>query len=127
MPPGVRYHGIDIAISEPAPNLIEMDIIEEPVSFRGKKFDVVVAQGMFKYVGKFQSRKFAEIVGLLNDDGKFILTYQNFAHRKRDIYWLYSNVQQPGDFVGTLAASSGSSGLSPGRTTGTMDSPAGGS
>jgi SAM-dependent methyltransferase len=98
MPPGVHYHGIDIAISEPAPNLIEMDIIQEPISFRGKKFDVVVAQGLFEYVGKLQSRKFAEIAGLLNDGGKFILTYQNFAHRKKDVYWLYSNVQQPADF-----------------------------
>ncbi len=98
MPPGVHYYGIDIAISEPAPNLIEMDIIDDPVSFRDKKFDVVVAQGMFEYVGKFQSQKFAEIVGLLNDGGKFILTYQNFAHRKREIYRLYSNVQLPDDF-----------------------------
>jgi len=98
MPPGVHYHGIDIAIPEPAPNLVEMDIIEEPVSFRGKKFDVVVAQGLFEYVGKFQSQKFAEIAGLLNDGGKFILTYQNFAHRKREIYWPYSNVLLPDDF-----------------------------
>ncbi len=98
MPPGVHYHGIDLAIPEPAPNLIEMDIIEEPISFRGKKFDVVVAQGMFEYVGTFQSQKFAEIVGQLNDGGKFILTYQNFAHRKREIYWAHNNVQLPDDF-----------------------------
>jgi len=37
MPPGVRYHGVDIAIPASAPNLIEMDIIEEPVSFRGRR------------------------------------------------------------------------------------------
>ena len=98
MPPGVRYHGIDIAIPKPALNLIEMDIIEEPVGFRGRKFDVVAAQGLFEYVGKFQSEKFAEIAGLLNDGGTFILTYQNFAHRDREIYWPYSNVQLPGDF-----------------------------
>jgi cyclopropane fatty-acyl-phospholipid synthase-like methyltransferase len=98
IPSGVHYHGIDIAISEPTPNLIEMDIIEEPISFCGRKFDVVVAQGLFEYVGKFQSQKFAEIAGLLNDDGKFILTYQNFAHREREIYWPYSNVQRPDDF-----------------------------
>ena len=98
MPPGVHYHGIDIAIPEPAPNLIELDIIEEPISFRGQTFDVVVAQGLFEYVGKFQSQKFAEIAGLLNDGGKFILTYQNFAHRKKEIYWPYSNVQPPDDF-----------------------------
>ena len=49
MPPGVHYHGIDIAIPEPAPNLLEADIIEEPVGFGGKTFDVVVAQGLFEY------------------------------------------------------------------------------
>jgi SAM-dependent methyltransferase len=98
MPPGVHYHGIDIAIPEPAPNLLEADIIEEPVGFGGKTFDVIVAQGLFEYVGKFQSRMFAEIAGLLNDGGTFILTYQNFGHRKREIYWPYSNVQRPGEF-----------------------------
>jgi SAM-dependent methyltransferase len=98
MPATVRYHGIDIAIQEPAPNLIETDILEEPISFRGKKFDVIVAQGMFEYVGWYQSQKFAEIASLLKDGGKFIVTYQNFAHRKKEIYWLYSNVQLPGDF-----------------------------
>jgi cyclopropane fatty-acyl-phospholipid synthase-like methyltransferase len=98
MPRGVHYHGIDIAIPEPAPNLMEMDVVEEPISFGGKKFDLIVAQGLFEYMGKFQSQKFAEIADLLNDGGKFILTYQNFAHRKRDIYWTYSNVQLPDDF-----------------------------
>src|SRR6266536_2610247 len=41
---GVRYHGIDIAIQEPASNLIETDIIEAPIAFGGKTFDVIVAQ-----------------------------------------------------------------------------------
>ena len=44
MPPGVRYHGVDIAIPVLAPNLIEMDIIEEPVSFRGQTFGVCAAR-----------------------------------------------------------------------------------
>jgi cyclopropane fatty-acyl-phospholipid synthase-like methyltransferase len=74
MAPRVHYHGIDIAIPEPAPNLLEADIIEEPVGFGGKTFDVVVAQGLFEYVGKFEARMFAEIAGLLNDGGTFILT-----------------------------------------------------
>jgi SAM-dependent methyltransferase len=98
MPPNVRYHGIDIAIPEPAPNLVEMDILDSPISFRGMRFDLVVAQGMFEYVGEFQSQKFAEIRDLLKSGGKFILTYQNFAHRHKEIYWPYSNVQQPSDF-----------------------------
>jgi SAM-dependent methyltransferase len=98
MPPGVHYYGIDIAIPEPAPNLAERDIIEEPIGFGGMKFDLVVAQGMFEYVGTFQVQKFAEIVGLLKDGGKFIVTYQNFAHRNRETYWAYNNVQPPEAF-----------------------------
>ena len=43
MPPGVRYH-VDITIPAPVPNLIEMDIIEEPVGFRGQTFDVCAAR-----------------------------------------------------------------------------------
>ncbi len=100
---GVRYHGIDIAIQEPASNLIETDIIEAPIAFGGKTFDVIVAQGMFEYVGRFQSQKFAEIASLLNDGGKFIVTYQNFAHRHKEIYWPYSNVCLPGDFRADLS------------------------
>ena len=103
MPPGVRYHGIDIAIHEPARNLLELDILENPISFGGKKFDVIVAQGLFEYMGTLQSQKLTEIAGLLKEEGKFIVTYQNFTHRKPEIYWLYSNVQHPDDFRADLS------------------------
>jgi hypothetical protein len=43
MPAGVRYHGIDIAIQEPAPNLIETDITKAPIAFGSMTFDVIVA------------------------------------------------------------------------------------
>jgi SAM-dependent methyltransferase len=98
MPSNIHYHGIDIAIPEPAENLLELDILEAPIGFRGMKFDFVVAQGMFEYVGEYQSQKFAEIAGLLKSDGKFVVTYQNFDHRQREIYLPYSNVQRPADF-----------------------------
>ena len=49
----ISYHGIDIAIHEPAPNLIEADFLENPISFHGRKFDIVLAQGIFEYVGTF--------------------------------------------------------------------------
>lgn len=98
MPPNVHYHGIDISIPEPAENLLEQDILESPIGFRGMKFDFVVAQGMFEYVGEYQSQKFAEIAGLLKRNGKFVLTYQNFDHRQREVYWPYSNVQRPAHF-----------------------------
>jgi SAM-dependent methyltransferase len=103
MPPNVRYHGIDISIPVPADNLLEADILEAPIDFRDMRFDFVVAQGMFEYVGAYQSQKFAEIAGLLKPDGKFVLTYQNFDHRQREIYWPYSNVQRPADFRADLS------------------------
>jgi SAM-dependent methyltransferase len=103
MPPNVHYHGIDISIPEPADNLLEKDILQAPVDFRGMKFDFVVAQGMFEYVGDYQAEKFAEIAGILVRDGKFVLTYQNFDHRQREVYWPYSNVQRPAEFRADLA------------------------
>jgi SAM-dependent methyltransferase len=98
MPPNVYYYGIDISIPEPAQNLLEIDILQEPIGFRDMKFDFVVAQGLFEYIGEYQSQKFAEIAAVLKDDGKFVLTYQNFDHRQRQIYWPYSNVQRSADF-----------------------------
>jgi len=72
--------------------------VEKPITFKGIKFDIVVAQGVFEYMGNVQSKKFAEIAELVKDDGKFVCTYQNFAHRHKNIYWPYSNIQQPGEF-----------------------------
>ena len=89
----IRYYGIDIAIQEPAPNLIEADLLAGPIKFGDKQFDIVVAQGLFEYLGEHQSSKFAEIRQLLRPDGKFVVTYQNFGHRKKSIYWPYSNIQ----------------------------------
>lgn len=98
LPPNVDYYGIDISITNPAENLIEADILERRIDFRGMKFDFVVTQGVFEYLGAYQSQKFAEIAATLKDHGKFILTYMNFDHRQRKIYWPYNNVQQPADF-----------------------------
>ena len=101
--PNIQYYGIDIAIHDPAPNLIESDFLEEPVRFNDKRFDIVIAQGVFEYVGKFQSQKFAEIAQLLNKDGIFVVSYVNFDHRHKDVYWPYSNVQPFKDFRRSLA------------------------
>src|SRR5262245_36698075 len=35
LPATVTYYGIDIAIQQPAPNLIEADTLEGPIEFRG--------------------------------------------------------------------------------------------
>lgn len=98
LPANVRYHGIDIAIQRPAPNLIESDITTEPVGFQGMRFDIVVAQGVFEYLGDVQSRVLAEIAGLCKNGGHFVCTYQNFAHRRASAYKPYSNMQHPADF-----------------------------
>ena len=99
----IQYYGIDIAIHDPAPNLIEADFLETPIRFDDKRFDIVIAQGVFEYAGTFQAQKFAEISQLLNDDGIFIVSYTNFGHRNRNIYWPYSNVQALNDFRQSLA------------------------
>jgi SAM-dependent methyltransferase len=101
--PNIHYYGIDIAIQKPAPNLLEADILEQPIKFEDKRFDLVVAQGFFEYVGKFQSQKFAEIAEILNDDGIFVASYVNFDHRNTDIYFPYSNVQPFNRFRSSLA------------------------
>lgn len=89
----IRYYGVDIAIHRPAPNLIETDFLEVPIGFNDRDFDIIVAQGVFEYVGDRQDQVSAEVARLLADDGIFIVSYVNFGHRNRNIYWPYSNVQ----------------------------------
>jgi SAM-dependent methyltransferase len=98
----IQYYGIDIAIHDPAPNLIEADFLKTPIRFDDKRFDIVIAAGVFEYVGTFQAQKFAEISQLLNDGGIFIVSYSNFGHRHKSIYWPYSNVQAFKDFRQSL-------------------------
>jgi len=98
----IHYYGIDIAIHNPAPNLIQSDFAERPIEFGGRHFDLIVAQGVFEYIGTVQAQKFREIAKLLNDDGKFIVSYVNFHHRNRNIYWPYNNVQSFEEFRESL-------------------------
>jgi SAM-dependent methyltransferase len=93
LPSNTSYYGIDIAINEPAPNLVEADLAKSPIDFNGKRFDLVSALGVFEYIGDAQSRKFDEIARILVDDGKFVVTYTNFGHRRPRIYEAFSNVQ----------------------------------
>lgn len=103
LPPNIEYYGIDIAIHRPAPNLAEADFLESPIRFGDRHFDIVVAQGFFEYVGDLQAQKFAEIARLLNSGGKFILSYWNFGHINRHVYWPFSNIQPLDDFRRSLA------------------------
>jgi SAM-dependent methyltransferase len=100
--PNIEYYGIDIALAHPAPNLIEADIVEAPIRFADKRFDIVLAQGFFEYVGGLQEQKFAEIRQLLKPDGKFVVSYVNFSHRDRFVYHPYSNVQPFSEFRASL-------------------------
>jgi SAM-dependent methyltransferase len=101
--PNIHYHGIDIAIHDPAPNLIEADILEAPIGFAEKHFDVVTALGLFEYVGACQAQKLGEIAGILGDHGKLVLTYTNFGHRDARIMEAFSNVRPFDDFRHSLA------------------------
>jgi SAM-dependent methyltransferase len=98
LPPSIHYYGIDMAIQEPAPNLIEADIIRTPIAFADKRFDIILAQGLFEYVPEVQSQKFAEIAEILRPGGTFIVTYWNYAHRNAKVYHAHTNVQPFADF-----------------------------
>lgn len=96
--PNLDYHGIDISIPNPGPNLAEVDFLSGMIAYGGQQFDLVVAQGVFEYMGEFQRQKFAEIADVLDRDGTFIVSYVNFGHRDREVYWPYNNIQPQKDF-----------------------------
>jgi len=98
----IHYHGVDIAIHNPAPFLLESDFLETPIKFGNKHFDIIIAQGVFEYVGTFQSQKLSEIKSLLNKHGSFIVSYVNFEHLHKDLYEPYSNIQSFDDFRRSL-------------------------
>ena len=100
--PNIEYFGIDIAIDEPAPYLFEVDLLEKPIEFDGRQFDFVVAQGLFEYLEGVQEAKFREIAQILAPGGRFVLTYENFDHRRPSIYWAYNNIQTPAAFRASL-------------------------
>jgi len=99
----IHYHGIDIAIHDPAPNLLQADFVESPIAFGNKQFDIIVAQGVFEYVGSVQATKFSEIQKLLRKHGTFIASYVNFNHRDVRIFPAYNNIQPIGKFQDALA------------------------
>jgi SAM-dependent methyltransferase len=101
--PNIRYYGIDIAVHDQAPNLIEADFFERPIRFDGRGFDIVAALGVFEYMGARQDQKFREIAQLLGEHGRFVLTYTNFGHRDSRIFEAFSNVQPMVDFRRSLA------------------------
>jgi len=101
--PGIRYHGIDIAVQEPGPDLVEMDFLQAPIGFRGQTFQLAVAQGVFEYVGGAQCEKLAEIRDVLVPGGAFVASYVNFGHRRPHLYEPYNNIRPVADFAADLA------------------------
>jgi SAM-dependent methyltransferase len=100
--PKVHYFGIDIAIQAPARNLLESDLTKEPIRFGDQRFDIVLGQGVFEYLGTTQETKFAEIAEILRPDGTFIASYWNFGHRNRVIDRAINNVQTQAEFRASL-------------------------
>jgi SAM-dependent methyltransferase len=98
----IHYHGIDIAIHSPAPHLLQANFLESPIEFGSKKFDIVIAQGVFEYAGSFQLQKFSEIRRLLKPNGRFIVSYVNFGHRNKYVAYFYNNLQSIADFRRSL-------------------------
>lgn len=99
----VAYYGIDIAIHNPANNLREVDIANQPIAFNDKRFDFVVALGLFEYMGHQQRKKLQEIWDILKGDGKFVLSYINFGHYHRKIWPNYNNVQSTAEMIRSLS------------------------
>jgi SAM-dependent methyltransferase len=100
--PDINYHGIDIAIHQPAGYLRELDTTREPIAFDNKRFDFVVAFGFFEYMGQQQGRKFEEIRRVLKDDGTFMMSYINFGHFRRKVWPNYNNVQSIAEMTKSL-------------------------
>jgi len=94
----IQYYGIDIAIHNPAPNLRQGDFIENPIAFDDRQFDIILAQGVFEYIGQFQSAKLLEISRLLRQGGVFVASYVNFDHLNRYEYEIYNNIQSVEEF-----------------------------
>ena len=100
----IHYHGIDITIHDPSPNLLEIDLSKKEIDFQNKSFDLIVAQGFFEYIGEFQNKKFSEIKRVLKKNGRFIATYVNFSHLHKQIYPMYNNILPLNSFIKDLSS-----------------------
>jgi SAM-dependent methyltransferase len=96
----IHYYGMDIAIHNPSPNLLEMDISQNVIRFGDKTFDLIMAGGFFEYMGGLQRIKLSEIQRILKKDGKFVVTFLNFSHLNDRLCdnSIYNNIQGVQDF-----------------------------
>jgi SAM-dependent methyltransferase len=102
LPGTIHYYGIDLAIRHPAPNLLELDLIESPIAFGDRRFHIVLAQGLFEYLEDAQDAKLAEVAEILRPRGSFVVSYTNFGHRKTELYGPYSNIRPLREFRQSL-------------------------
>jgi hypothetical protein len=58
--------------------------------------------GVFEYMGDRDAVKFAEIAQLLRPGGHFLVSYTNFLHRSKDVYWALNNIRAPDEFRQSL-------------------------
>jgi SAM-dependent methyltransferase len=102
----IAYFGLDIAIHNPAPNLRELDFAQNEIEFDGRSFDIIVAAGVFEYLGLHQNKKFSEIRTVMKRDGKFVLTYTNFNHLNDKLidHSIYNNIKTIDAFKRELEA-----------------------
>lgn len=98
----VGYYGLDLVAPEATANVRQVDLTESVIRFDDLRFDVVVAQGVFEYLGNHQSQKFVEISRILAPGGRLVITYTNFDHHKAQIYPQFSNVQPHETFRAAL-------------------------
>lgn len=91
--PNVSYYGLDLAIHQRADYLREADFVKNRVAFDDRRFDFVTAMGFLEYMGQKQNQKFEEISQILNEHGKFVMSYINFGHYRRQVWPNYNNVQ----------------------------------
>ena len=97
----INYFGVDIAIHDPVPNLLELDFAQNEIEYGSRCFDIVVATGVFEYLGGLQHEKFAEVQRIIKRNGKLVLTYSNFGHLnvQRAINgWYFNNIQPIQEF-----------------------------
>src|SRR6185437_3627197 len=77
-------------------------LVESPIRFGTQRFDLVLAQGLFEYLGNAQDPKLAEVAEILRPNGAFVVSYTNFGHRRVELHPRFSNIRPAGEFRRSL-------------------------
>ena len=98
----IQYYGLDLFIHEPAPNLMQADLLRHEIRFQNRQFDLICTFGFFEYMGNLQHQKMSEIDKILKPTGTFITSFYNFRHRNPLPAAAYDNKISIADFLGDL-------------------------